>query len=122
MTSAVTEKAETTVDTNFEAAADMEVGIRDFVRHDCRAFGRTHVSIDGERLPSQPMNRVTPKPVWLMSNRSSSVSLARLPRTSKALLPNSKTFVIYCMPKVTACSGRFPAMPSLAKLPRSLRV
>lgn len=39
MTSAVTEKAETTVDTNFEAAADMEVGIRDFVRHDVEHLG-----------------------------------------------------------------------------------
>ena len=34
MTSAVTEKAEITVDTNVEAAADLELGIRDFVRHD----------------------------------------------------------------------------------------
>ena len=40
MTSAVTEKAETTVDTNVEAAADIELGIRDFVRHDLEHLRR----------------------------------------------------------------------------------
>jgi hypothetical protein len=34
MTFAVTEKADTTVDTNVEAAADIEAGIRDFVSQD----------------------------------------------------------------------------------------
>ena len=109
------EKIESTeVDSNLAAVSEVEAGIRDFVRNDIAYLRRPAPGIAEQR----PRRRARAEPAEATVNNVNSL-IQRVAGTSLAeienLIAELEACATCCTPKASACSARFPAMPSSAR-------